>query len=186
MAIRAFISVDIDDPVVLREIIKLRDLVVSTGVPMKPVEDENIHLTLRFLGNIPETLVDEIYNLMKSIKFNEFTIRIKGLGCFPRITRPRVIWVGVSEGAEELKRIRDELERGLRRLGFRPEKEEFVPHITIARVKGTRNLPTLIKILDEYRDYDIGSMRVKSIKLKQSILTPKGPIYRTLREVLAE
>jgi len=186
VGIRAFISIDIDDPIVLREIIKLRDLVVSTGVPMKPVEDENIHLTLRFLGNIPESLVDEIHNIMKAIKFKAFTIHIKGLGCFPRITRPRVIWVGVSKGSDELKRIRNELERGLRRLGFKPEAEEFIPHITIARVKGSARIQSLIKVLNEYQDHDIGFMEVKSIRLKQSILTPRGPIYKTLKEVKAE
>ncbi len=186
MAIRAFIAIDIDDPEVLKKITGFRDAVAATGADVKIVEDENIHLTLRFLGNIPETMVDEIYEIMKSIKFKPFKMKINGVGCFPNINRPRVIWVGVTEGYSELKRIRDELERKLRSLGFRPEREEFVAHITVARVRSGRKREALRKIIEEYKDFNAGEMMVRYIRLKQSILTPRGPIYKTLREVVAE
>ncbi len=184
--IRAFIAVDIDDPNVLRNIINFRDALVSTGADLKPVEDENMHITLRFLGNIPVTMVDEIYEILRNIHFKPFKLHVAGVGCFPNISRPRVIWVGVREGYDELKRIHDELERGLRKLGFKPEREEFVAHITVARVRSGRKREALIKVINEFRDFDAGEMIVKSIRLKQSILTPRGPIYRTLREVEAE
>ncbi len=186
MAVRAFIAVDIDDPEVRKKIIAFRDAVAASGAHVKIVEDENIHLTLRFLGNIPETLIDDIYDVMRSIRFKPFKIRVSGVGCFPNINRPRVVWVGVTEGYEELKRIRDELERGLRGLGFRPEREEFVAHITVARVKSGRKREALRKVIEEFQDFDAGEMVVRYIRLKQSILTPRGPIYRTLREVSAE
>lgn len=184
--IRAFIAIDIDDPNVLKNIVSLRDALVATGADLKPVEEENLHITIRFLGNIPITMVDDIYNIMKGIKFKPFKIHVKGIGCFPNIFRPRVIWVGVEEGYEELKRIHDEIEKGLKALGFKPEREEFVAHITVARVRSGRKREALIKIIENFKEFDAGEMVVQCIRLKQSILTPKGPIYKTLREVKAE
>ncbi len=182
--LRVFIAIDIEDPNILSRLIMLRDTIVSTNVPMKPVEDQNIHITLRFIGNVPRPLVDMITrDVLSKLRFNKFSIVLKGLGAFPNTSRPRVIWVGVEKGYEELKKIRDEIERGLRRLGIKPEKEEFVPHITLARIKGSRNISSLVKLLIEYADVEIGEMLVNSIRLKKSVLTPKGPIYTTLYEV---
>ncbi len=183
--VRVFIAVDIEDPVVIGRLASIRDTLVSTGVPMKPVEDQNMHITLRFIGEVPESMVDDIYEAMKPARFKEFTMRLKGLGAFPSITRPRVLWIGVEEGAEELRRIRDTIEAGLRRLGLRPEKERFIPHVTLARVKGRGRMERLVRVLTEYSGYEAGTVVVRSVRLKQSILTPKGPIYRTLREVFA-
>ncbi len=182
---RAFIAVDIEDPALVSRLVSIRDAFVATGAPMKPVEDQNLHITLRFLGEIPVSMVDEVHRVMSSVAFRRFRIRIAGVGAFPTVSRPRVIWVGVREGAEELARIHDEIERGLRRLGFRPEREEFVPHITLARIKGSRNLDRVVKLLNQYADVEVGEMTVEVIRLKQSILTRSGPIYRTLREVRA-
>ncbi len=184
--VRAFISIDIEEPVLVSRLVQLRDAIVATGVPMKPVEDENLHITLRFLGEIPASLVDEIYNnVLAKLVFEKFRIKLVGLGAFPHVTRPRVVWVGVRDGSEILQKIYEEIERGLRRLGFKPEREQFVPHVTLARIKGSRNIERLVKMLQEYSEFEIGEMVVESIRLKQSILTPRGPIYRTLREVKA-
>ena len=184
--IRSFISVDIEDPLILDRIERIKEMVLSTGVYMKPVEKENIHLTLRFLGEIPVALIDEVYKAMLAAKTKPFEIEIKGLGAFPTITNPRVIWVGVSRGAEELRNIHKQIEKGLRKLGIRPDTKGFEPHITIARVKSRRNKSKLIKVLNQLADVEIGVMKVTSIRLKQSILTFKGPIYKTLREVKLE
>ncbi len=184
--IRAFISIDIEEPLVIGRLVQLRDMLVATGVPMKPVENENLHITLRFLGQIPVSLVDEIYNnVLARLALKRFKIRLVGLGAFPSITRPRVVWVGVREGGDILQEIYGEIERGLRRLGFKPEREQFVPHVTLARIKGSRNIEKLVRLLQEYSEFEIGEIVVDSVRLKQSILTPRGPIYRTLKEVKA-
>ena len=183
--VRAFIAVDIEDPNLVSRLVSIRDAFVATGAPMKPVEDQNLHITIRFLGEIPVSLVDEVYRVMSEVRFTRFRVRLAGVGAFPSPTRPRVIWVGVKEGAEELERIHREIEKGLRRLGFRPEREEFVPHITLARLKGSRNIDRVVKLITQYSDIEVGEMIVESIRLKQSILTRSGPIYRTLREVKA-
>ncbi len=185
--VRAFIAVDIEEPQIVQRLVWLRDLFVQTGAPMKPVEDHNLHITLRFLGEIPAGLVEDIYaNILARLRFQKFRIRLVGVGAFPSVTRPRVIWVGVREGSEILERLYREIEGGLRRLGFRPEREQFVPHVTLARIKGSRNLDKVVRLLNEYADYEIGEIEVDAVRLKQSILTPRGPIYRTLKEVKAE
>ena len=184
--IRAFIAIDIEEPTVVQRLVWLRDLFVQTGAPMKPVEDQNLHITLRFLGEIPSTLIEDIHaNVLSRLRFKKFSIKLAGVGAFPSTLRPRVIWVGVREGSDVLQALYKEIESGLRKLGFRPEREEFVPHITLARIKGSRNIDRVVKLLQEYSDFEIGEIVVEAVRLKQSILTPRGPIYRTLREVRA-
>ena len=185
--LRVFIAVDIEDPLLVSRLERLKDAIASTGVPMKLVETENLHITLRFIGEVPVGLVDEIKSgVLERLRFKQFNIRLQGLGAFPSVTKPRVVWVGVREGVEDLTRIREEIEGGLRALGIRPDDKEFHPHITLARVKGSRNIQTLIKILQEYEDYEVGVLRVSSIRLKKSTLTRQGPIYETLMEVKGE
>jgi len=181
--IRAFIAIDIEDPVIVGRIVNIRDAFVGTGAPMKPVEDHNLHLTIRFLGYIPMSLVDDVHRVIESVEFNPFKMKLVGVGAFPSIVKPRVIWVGVREGADVLRSIYEQIERGLRRIGFRAEKEEFVPHVTLARLKGSRNIERVIKLLEEFKDVEIGEVEVRCIRLKQSILQRSGPIYKTLREV---
>lgn len=182
--VRVFIAVDIEEPLVLSVLERIKDSLASTGTPMKPVETQNIHLTLRFIGEIPRHRVDEIIEeVLKPIRMERFKIRLHGLGAFPSPTRPRVVWVGVSEGADKLTGIRDFIEDRLRRLGFPPEKDRFVPHITLARIKGSRNIHALSRIILEYSDIDVGEVQVDSIRLKKSTLTRAGPIYETLWEV---
>jgi len=151
---------------------------------MKLVELENIHLTLRFLGEISPQMVREVATILDKVEFRPFSMRIEGLGTFPEGSRrPRVVWLGVSHGAEEMKRIYEQIEKELRRLGFPKERERFVPHITIARVKWAN--AELLRVLHELREVIIGDMVVDSIRLKKSTLTRSGPIYETLHEVKA-
>ncbi len=184
--LRVFIAVDIEDPLLLSALERVKEALTATGAPMKPVETQNLHITLRFIGEVPRGLVEEIARgVLDSLSFSEFDVVLRGLGAFPSPVRPRVVWVGVSEGSEELTRIHDEVERGLRRLGLPPQREKFVPHVTLARLKGSRNISAVVKLIEEYADYEFGRFRVKSIRLKKSTLTPRGPIYETLWEVRA-
>ena len=79
--------------------------------------------------------------------------------------------------------IANKLEAKVRRLGFKPETKGFTPHITLARVRSSRNLPSLVKWIQSMQDIEVGIFKVRSIRIKQSILRPTGPIYKTLREV---
>ena len=182
--LRVFIAIDVEDPLLLSRLERVKEAIVATGVPMKPVETQNLHLTLRFIGEVPRYKVEEIIDqVLKPIRRERFTITLRGLGAFPSPSRPRVVWVGITEGSEVLESIHGEIERGLRGLGLQPSRERFVPHITLARIKGSRNIQALVRLLAEYSDYEFGSMTVTSIRLKKSTLTRRGPIYETLWEV---
>lgn len=184
MRLRVFIAVDVDDPLLVQALDRVKDLIVSTGVPMKPVESHNYHITLRFIGEVDRGLVDEIVEaVLKPLEARRFRLHFKGLGAFPGPYRPRVVWVGVEEGSAELKDLRERIEEGLRGLGVAPDRKGFEPHLTLARVKGARNLPALARVIEQYRDYDFGWMTVEGIRLKKSTLTRSGPIYETLYEV---
>jgi len=182
-----FIAVDVEDPLLVSRIERIKDSLAATGVPMKLVETENLHITLRFVGEVPVGVVEEIKReVMQGLTFKPFTVRLAGLGAFPSPARPRVVWIGVREGFDELKAIRDSIEGGLRRLGVRPDDKEFHPHLTLSRIKGSRNIQALVKLIQEMQDYEVGSFRVTSVRLKKSTLTRRGPIYETLMEVKGE
>ena len=181
--IRAFIAFDIDSDLVLKRLTEVQRTLINTGADLKLVEPKNIHVTLRFLGDISPTNVDAIYEEMKKVAFKPFEIELKGLGAFPTLRYARVIWVGIHEGAHELKSVFDQLELRLQRLGFRPDPKGFSPHLTIVRVKSGRNKAELAKQIEGMADYDCGMIRAEYLRLKKSVLTPKGPIYSTLKEV---
>lgn len=178
--LRIFIAVDISDQNTLDNLSKTRDLLVETGADLKPVATENFHITIRFIGETPLTLVNEICNELKKLEFHPFKVKVRGIGVFPSITRPRVIWAGISEGVEELTMIHDYVEKILKRLGFPPDREKFIPHITLARVRSSRNLSKLVKLINEIVSMEFGEFIVNKVVLKRSILTSAGPIYNNI------
>ena len=184
-SLRIFIAVDIEDPLIVSRVERVKEAVIATGVPMKPVETENLHITLRFIGEVPRSTAEEVAGVLSRLSFKPFKIMLKGLGAFPGPYRPRVVWIGVAEGAEQLRSLRDHIEAGLREIGITPERQQFHPHLTLARIKGSRNINSLIKLLNEMADVEIGQVTVNSVRLKRSILTRRGPIYETLMEVKA-
>ena len=179
--IRCFVSVDVEDESLLDMFQSLQRMLLETGNPMRLVKRENMHLTLRFLGEIPEPRVRQVMKGLAELMFERFRIEFKGLGVFPSRSFVRVVWVGVGKGVRELESIHSQLNEVLRRVGF--ESEKLSPHLTIARVKTVRNRQGLLRVLDEYGETSFGFMEVSSVRLKRSILTPKGPVYTTLMEV---
>jgi 2'-5' RNA ligase len=181
-SIRSFIAFDMDNESVLKKIAEIQGLLAKTGADLKLVEPQNIHVTLRFLGNITPTAAEKIHEEMKKTQFIPFTIRIYGTGAFPDLRYPRVAWAGITEGADQLRSIFNQLEPRLHALGFAPDSKGFSPHLTIVRVKSGRNKAELAKCLTENADYEFGTINAACLRLKKSELTPKGPIYSTLKE----
>jgi 2'-5' RNA ligase len=180
--VRAFIAVELA-PELLSRALDLQKEILATGADMKAVEPENIHFTIKFLGEIPQSTVDEVIRSMSEMDFKNFMVEVAGVGCFPTIRNPRVVWIGVKRGLEDFASIAKQLEDRLRPIGFRPERERFTAHLTIGRVRSGRNKAELLKKLGEVLNAEIGEMEVNTIKLKKSVLTPKGPIYTTIHEV---
>ena len=181
--VRTFIAFDINNPSVLQKFTEVQDSLVRTGADLRIVDPQNIHMTMRFLGDVSVGRIDSIHECMKKTDFSAFTCEIHGVGVFPHIGHPRVVWAGISKGSDELKKIADQLENGLRQLGFRPDPKGFSPHLTLARIRTGRNKAELAHLIQQMEGYEFGTVKADCLKLKKSVLTPKGPIYSTLRDV---
>ena len=181
MSWRMFIAIDIEDSDILERIRDFQELLVETRSRLTLVRAENIHITLWFLGNISPGLADRICDELRSLRFRPFSIELSGVGAFPSLSRPRVIWAGVRRGSEELKEIYEQLKKLLRGLGFRPDPKGFKPHVTIARVK--RATPELVEVVGKNSEFFFGKFFAEEIRLKRSVLTPRGPIYSTICSV---
>jgi len=180
--IRSFIAFDIDSESVLKRMTEVQTMLTKTGADLKLVEPKNIHMTLRFLGNITPSTVEKIFEEMKKVQFTPFDVRLHGVGAFPNPRYPRVVWAGITQGADQLRSIFEQLEPKLLGLGFAPDSKGFSPHLTIARVRSGRNRVELAKCLSENENCEFGVIDAKCLKLKRSDLTPRGPIYSTLKE----
>jgi 2'-5' RNA ligase len=172
-----------DNETVLRRLTEVQGFLVNTRADLKVVEPKNIHITLRFLGNVTPKMAEEVFESMKKVQFVPFDVKICGLGAFPDVRYPRVVWAGITEGADQLRGIFTQLEPSLRSLGFAPDSKGFSPHLTIARVRSGRNKAELARLIRENVSYEFGTVRAACLRLKRSDLTPRGPIYSTLKEV---
>jgi 2'-5' RNA ligase len=183
--IRSFVAVELA-PELLSRVLDLQKEILATGGDVKAVEPENIHFTTKFLGEVPQSTINEIIQAMSKLDFRPFVIEVAGVGCFPTIRNPRVVWIGVTRGMKDFESLVKQLEGYLGAIGVKPERERFAAHLTIGRVRSGRNKPQLIKKIGEVLNTEIGEMTVRTIKLKKSVLTPKGPVYTTIHEVRAK
>lgn len=167
---------------VLNRLAAVQKLLVETGADLKPVEPQNIHITLRFLGDISPDMVDKVYDAIKNVKFSPFMIKLCGLGVFPSLNYPRVVWAGMTIGADQLKSIYGQLEPQIRGLGFAADDHGFSPHLTIARVRSAAAKQRLAELVTKKADYEFGMINAQCLRLKRSVLSPKGPTYSTLKE----
>ncbi len=181
-SIRSFLAFDIESDTVLNRFATAQKLLVQTGADLKLVEPQNIHITVRFLGNTTPAMVEKIFEEMKEVQFTPFNVQINGLGAFPDLRYSRIVWAGITEGADRLKNVFSQLEPRLRGLGFTPDPRGFSPHLTIARVRSGRNKAQLAELITENANYDFGIIKAQCLRLKKSDLTPRGPIYSTLKE----
>jgi len=178
---RIFIAVDITPT---NDILRFLNQINSLNADIKIVEPQNIHITLKFLGDTPEKKFEQIEQIIKdSVKGIEaFNIKLNGTGVFPNKNYIRVVWIGIKD-IEKLMTIARNVDEKISALGFKKEKRDFSAHLTVGRVKTAKNKHLLLKKIEEYKDFNFGIQEVKYIKLKKSDLTPKGPIYTTLKEI---
>ena len=150
---------------------------------MKKVEPENIHLTLKFLGEVEEGRVERVAAALDPLKkFSGFKVSLRGVGVFPKPEYVKVVWVGVGEGSEKVLKLHAGVEAALEPLKFKREKK-FHPHFTLARVKGVEDKAGLQEYLDSHTETDFGSFTAEKIILMKSELTPQGPTYSPVREI---
>ena len=183
--IRSFVAVDLDEPMIRERIVTAQRGLEETRAQLKLVDPGIMHLTLRFLGEIPQATVDRVKEAMDGVRFSRFEAEFSGLGAFPNLNRINVIWVGMKHGHEQLNEIARQLEPKLRQIGLPPDNKGFSPHLTIARVRSGVNRAALADYVSSLQEQDFGKMPVTTVRLKKSTLTPKGPIYTTIHEVAA-
>jgi len=149
--------------------------------PVRWVKADNIHLTLRFLGETEEKLVPRLQEMITTIapRYQSVEANFSTLGAFPNLRRPRVIWVGLTDLPEHLFALADEIEQKIRQLGFKPEHRRFKPHVTLGRVKRDRQVRVLPAEIERYPMEPI-AVRLDTLTLFKSTLTPDGPIYEAL------
>ena len=181
MTFRGFIAVDVPGGPVLDAL--ARDLRTASS-SLKVVGTDQVHLTVKFLGDTEEGLVPEIVTAIReaTASLRPFRIRVRGTGAFPSLGRMNVIWVGV-DGAEPIARVADSLEASLERLGFPRERRAWKAHVTLARVKGRLDLDRVRGILEAHATGDFGAHTVDAVHLKKSVLTPQGARYSVVETV---
>jgi 2'-5' RNA ligase len=181
--IRSFIAIELNKEI-QDALANIQTDLRSSGADIKWVKPRNIHLTLKFLGNIDTNLIPKIKNILEDItkKYKNFSGDLTELGAFPKLHNPRVIWVGMQTGKDKIISITKELEDNLSKIGIPQEEKEFHPHVTLGRIKSSINRLKLVELLNNTK-ISILKFQVKKITLFKSTLTPEGPIYEAKLEV---
>ncbi len=151
------------------------------------VRSDSIHLTLKFLGNVESGMVEQVVTAIEPIRKRQppFPLEIHGLGVFPHIRRPRILWIGCTGDVPALLNLVIRIENALEPLGFSPEKKPYSPHLTLARIK--RDNSMVGRVLSQSglleQPQNLGSVLIDRITLFRSDLSPFGAEYTSLGTV---
>ncbi len=184
---RSFIAIEL--PQNIKDYLsRLQTQLKNSQADVKWVEPQNIHLTLKFLGEIDDNQLSEINNILENIakERKHFQANVSSAGAFPKINFPRVIWVGLKEGDQETQDIARYLEEKIAEIGVPKENRPFSSHITIGRVRTPKNKDKLVKELNKFADglkEENLKFLVNKLTLFKSTLKPLGPVYEILKEV---
>ncbi len=177
---RVFVAIEIYSNEIINLISKFQS---EININAKPVEPHNLHFTLQFLGDISQDIAEKVMISLNSVKFSSFMVNFKDVGVFPKLKFPRVVWIGTDEnGGNSLIELAKKVENALIPLGFSVDKP-FKPHITVFRIKN--KIGDISKELDKFKSIDFGTQEITGFKLKQSVLSSKGPVYSDLMEIKA-
>ena len=180
---RSFIAIELSETV-KSTLAELQQEFKKCGADVRWVNPDNVHLTLKFLGNIEEKSAEETLKLMEKTcsRYNPFNIELKGLGTFPNSKSPRVLWVGIS-GNSVLAELQRDIEDGMASLGFASENRKFTPHLTLGRFRSLKGKECLLEAIKLFEKNSFGLINVKSIFLMRSDLSPAGARYTKIGEV---
>lgn len=188
---RAFIAIELSNEI-RGSLAQIESHLKYSGADIKWAEKDNIHLTLKFLGEITEEKSEKIKYILdeiaKQTKPFELSLKISKeesipfLGAFPNLNHPRVIWLGLDKGAAESRLVAEKVDDALLKIGFQKESRPFAAHLTIGRVRSPKNKEALKEKISSLRLKDYSLQLIDAITLFQSTLTPKGPIYTKIHE----
>ena len=180
--LRTFVAVEINGPIRARA----GDLIAALGgttAEVNWVEPHNLHLTLKFLGDVHQREIAQVCQAVAqgAAEVAPFDLEVRGAGAFPNAARPRTVWLGADKGAESMVVLHDRVEAALAELGYREEHRRFQTHLTIGRVRGAGSgIAELGKLLQQHADVLIGRTSVQKATVFCSTLTSAGPIYEVL------
>ncbi len=178
---RAFTALEVSGPV-LDSLVSFQGEIRGTNADVKLVERENLHFTVKFLGEITDAQAAEARQRLGSLSLRGAEVEVRGAGAFPSPSRPRVVWAGVAREHESVVApIAEAVIASLEGVGERDDRPVRA-HITLGRVRSGRNARELSELLRKNSDRLFGVVRLSALKLKSSVLTPGGPIYRDLEE----
>lgn len=179
--IRAFIAAEID-LANKHKISELISLLKKSNADVKWVNEEQMHITLKFLGNIEQDKIREISGTLSNITNNlpGFAINLSKIGAFPDMNRPRVIWIGIDKGAESLEILAEKIENVLKEIGTDKESHDFKAHLTLGRVRSPKNMSNLATLLGQTDFHAEEDIYIDEIVLFQSTLSPKGTTHTKL------
>lgn len=182
--IRAFIAI-IPPTALQQTMAEIRQVFQRLSLPWRWVTPDHIHLTLKFLGNVPDESVPSLLQAIEQASEGQtaFALHARSLGCFPHPARPRVLWVGLDDPGQALGRLNERLIAALTPLGFPPEDRPFHPHLTLARVQNRSSLGRSHALLQTYQNRDFGEFLVTHIHLVKSQLRRDGSVYTILSSV---
>jgi len=180
---RLFLAVELPDEI-RTQLKDVQRVLRPHATAAKWVAPESIHITLKFLGEVPEKRLDEIDTALAGLTWKPFTISVHGVGFFPGARSPRVLWAGMD--APTMQGLTEELDARMEPLGFEREKRAFRPHITLARSKTSRLESVLVTASSTFADRDFGSFTADRIHLVQSTLKPSGAVYSMIKKYSLE
>lgn len=179
--IRCFIAVDIPD-LAKRAIASALDPLRESMRDVKWVEPANLHLTLKFLGNIKSSQIDHLIDILSGSLKNEerFLMNFSDLGAFPNPKNPKIFWMGVDKGQTRLRALAEKVEAACTLESFEKETKPFSAHLTLGRVREGRKTPPLDRSLELFHLDLETPIEVDHVELYESVLRPEGPQYRSL------
>ena len=173
---RAFVALELTESV-LDSLVRFQGEISSTGADVKLVEKENLHFTVKFLGEISEAEASQACSRLVKLPLRRLSADVRGAGAFPSVTRARVVWAGVAhEDVPMVSSLAAEVVSALEGIGERDDRP-FQAHVTLGRVRTAGNLRQLGDLLALNRDREFGVAELTELKLKSSVLTPGGPVY---------
>jgi len=176
--VRSFVALELSKDI-RDQLALVQDILRGCKARLTFVDPKNIHITVKFLGEVDEERLRNVMNALRSVPFSPFTIKA-GEVTLNNPSNPRTVWCAIDDSGKG-DQIVSRIESALRPLGFEPEKRRFTPHATLARVKSSD--PSLLSALANLNTKTYGSCTISGLSLKKSILLPQGPVYENLMEV---
>jgi len=184
IVMRLFIAIELPEEI-KKGLSRVQEQLKEGGAGASWTRPEGVHLTLKFLGEVPEHKVPEIMSGLTAAVAGtvRFRVEVGGAGAFPNVRSPRVLWTGVAGDLPKLAALQAAVDGAMVKLGFEPEDRKFSPHLTLARIKYLRPRDNWQKAIEGIRDVNLGGFEADRVSLMKSELKPAGAVYTEVGRV---